>query len=250
MRDKLSSQVFFDQFHQKSIYFKKGYEIWKNLPLKSPNYIIRLFDESTFCGNELIFVNKKRTKEEIERHLVLFKYVLGPKMDAETFVQSLEMISTPFYPFVKNDRVLLGILLGYGTENALKGSRQDYIDESLWDHKQILPLRSGEIMAKLKQVKKQPEMEESVFYRLNSGGLPSFSFSTLLEERQWLHKNHKLSSNKHSPLKKCAFPWFGYWDSEESEKILNSYLQTQEKLDELLQSDHFLEKIFAQLFGE
>jgi len=248
-RNSSSELLFFDSFHRRDIYLKRGYEVWGKLSLKSPNYLIKLYEEPIYESLELIIANKTRARETVKNHQALFQYVLGPKITPESLIQTLENSKEPLYAIIKNDRVLAGILLGYGTENALRESRCEYIEESLWGHEHILPLRSGKIKEKLLRTKKEPEMEEPLFFNRKVSS-PSFAFSTLSEEKKWLKTNHNLSLHRGSQSKKPVFPWFGYWDSKESEKILASYIETQVKLAEILDSDHFLEKVFERLFNE
>ncbi|NGX46334.1 MAG: hypothetical protein K940chlam2_01524 [Chlamydiae bacterium] len=239
-----SNYLPFDHFHKSQIYFKKGYEVWKGLPLESKKYLIHLSDDTLFGGYDLIFVNKKSVKEEFFKSSALFRYVMGPATTAESILDAFETKGESLYPLTNDNRVLIGILLGYGVENALMQSRHEYIFDSLWDHEQIYPLQSSH----LKSILSRKNKKDASLYAQRVHG-PSFSFSTILDENTWLRAGNQLSLAR-APSDKLAFPWFGYWEGTESEGILNSYSKTQKKLAAVLNSDHFLEEIFDQLFSE
>ena len=57
-------------------------------------------------------------------------YVYGPQISAKK-LRALESTNEDFFSFMRNDKVLIGILLGFGLENALYVSRAEQIQESI-----------------------------------------------------------------------------------------------------------------------
>lgn len=244
--EKFTSRIFSSQEHKKDIYLRKGYDVWAQLPIKSQKYLIRLFNEPFCDGKEFVILNKRSLEKVVSENLSLFQYVLGPKLDASNFLDAVENTTGSFYGLVKNDRVLIGILLGYGVENALRHNRCVAIDENLWDYREVLPLRSSEERAKLPAVREEV-LNTPICSRTNLGD-SSFAFSTIMEEKQWLDRGHKISYK--GTAQKNIFPLFEYWENEESERILSSYLKSQQAIEKILQSENFLEVIFERLFSE
>ena len=54
----------------------------------------------------------------------------GPQISAKK-LRALESTNEDFFSFMRNDKVLIGILLGFGLENALYVSRAEQIQESI-----------------------------------------------------------------------------------------------------------------------
>lgn len=77
---------------------------------------------------EVQFINIPKLKEIIETNIDLFRYVLGPNLKSDQLVGQIAFSPASLKDILHDDRVLEGILLGFGTYNSLIGGRLDTID--------------------------------------------------------------------------------------------------------------------------
>lgn len=227
------------QHHYSYTIFEEGFRIWKKIGWHSHYFLLIPYEKYIFGAREFVFINKSAFIKTVQENLPLFQYALGPSITAEKLLQALEDSSHTFSEIFKNDRVLIGIVLGYGVQNALKESRLEYIDDFLMTSKDILPLHSSKLKFFERKIS-HPGSNKGSFYR-NFAGDASFGYKNLSEEKNDLEKGVKLSIEKakESP----RLPWFGYWDSSESNLLLKGYMHIQKNIQNLLESEHFLEDV-------
>lgn len=237
-----------DPFYRTSIIMKEGFRVWKKIAPFSKHFLIQIYDDPVYGWQDMVFINRTTFTRVIDKNLSLFRYTLGPHVTSEGLLDQLEDPKKTFSAIFKTDKVLFGIVLGYGVQNALMQGRLEYINDSLMDPKNILPLKSPQFKAIQSKNKKIPRFDNGLFYR-NCGSDPSFNFKTLEEERETLEKGGQLSLDAH-PADHPLLPWFGYWKNEETSSLLESYIATHSKIKKVLASDHFLEDIFSVLFNE
>lgn len=203
-----------DWVHVFSTELKKGALLWQKLGLERycKNHHLHITDTPTNEWQDLLLINKKAITACIEKNHPLFQYVLGPRVSPKNFLEDLLDSHRTFDSVVHGDRVLIGILLGYGTQNALFCSRDENIQDNLYSE-------------------------------------PSYGFQTLEEESAWLKHRSYISiesDNDQSP----RLPWFGCYDVQESAQLIAKYQKTQKKIAKVLKSPHFLEDILSHLFEE
>jgi hypothetical protein len=80
-------------------------------------------------GYEILSLNKKEILRAVEENLVLFQYILGHKITPEYLFTTLATSDESFYTLLNNNNALVGILLGFGTENSILGSRNEDLIE-------------------------------------------------------------------------------------------------------------------------
>jgi len=104
-----------------AIYYalRKNFSIWKRyLPLFcSENYAMIENDTQNpgrFC---VLFINKRACLEVINSHLPLFQEILEEKLSAENILAQIEH-SSDLFETLHHHRGLLGLLLGFGKNNA------------------------------------------------------------------------------------------------------------------------------------
>jgi hypothetical protein len=151
---------------------------------------------------DVFFINKRALIHVIDQNLALFQYVLGPKVTALSLLNQFQDPFQNFSSILSEDRVLNGLVLGYGMQNALHGSRLEYLSEQ--DRKE------DPKMAKIKS------------------DLPSFGFSSALEEKDSLEHELFITVDKTDELPRL--PWFSAIAHEETDKLLETYKATQKKL--------------------
>lgn len=135
--------------HDRILAFTKGKDLWQSLNISpyDKEYLFVIFDCSGYCN--FAAINRRAFIKVVNENISLFRYVLGPALTAEKLLQELIDAKDDFYNVLKNDNVLLGILLGYGTQNALMGSRLELICcDNIHDQVEEFPFLSYQVRAK------------------------------------------------------------------------------------------------------
>jgi hypothetical protein len=107
-------------FLPSNLRMKKGYETWQKysplFPLK--NYIIKIEKNPWVAGVDFLFmINKKAFVHTLKEHRADFERVLDEKVDPEAWLKRIkekDLLGTVLH----SHEGLLGILLGYGCQNA------------------------------------------------------------------------------------------------------------------------------------
>ncbi|MBX7067578.1 MAG: FKBP-type peptidyl-prolyl cis-trans isomerase [Parachlamydiales bacterium] len=177
----------------------------------------------------LVFINREAFLKVVDENIALFKYILGRTLTSDSLLNELLSNGKQFYDILKNNKLLLGILLGYGTQNALVGSREEDLLGELGESRNIFPFRN---------------------YRsfIQSQHSPSLGFATLENEYQALHDSLKLSTEIKS-FKECSIPHFACIpDSEETLQLLAKYENNRKSIIEVLKGGNCLSRILERLF--
>ncbi|MGE0198885.1 MAG: hypothetical protein AB7S94_09040 [Simkaniaceae bacterium] len=200
-----------NKLHKKSIYLKKGYQIWEkfNTNEKNQNIFLRMSDVYSDQWKEIALINKKHFLRVVEENLPLFQYVLGPNTTPENLFDEYMQTKVSIGKLLKEDRVLIGMILGFGTQNALMGSRLENLEE-------------------------QQASEQSL------------GFSSLEEEHLKLKKEAKLSTT----FSQAKIPLFLAFDNNETESLVTNYAKTSQKIEKLLTSENFLTEVLTYFFEE
>jgi hypothetical protein len=198
--------------HIFSTKLKRGAHLWRSLELDKfcKNYRLIIAEKSPNEWQDLLLINKNEMFACIEKNQTLFQYALGPRMNAENLMNEIQNPHNHFSSVMHNDKALIGILLGYGTQNAMCCARVESIQEN-----------------------KCPD--------------PSYGFKNTEEEVKWFETKISLSTEfgeKKSPLLPC----FGCYDLKEGRLLLNKYKKTQKEIAKILKSPKFLEKILSRIF--
>jgi len=214
----------------RSCLLREGYRIWKasGLGYIPSNYIIHASQSSNSEGwLDLFFINKRAFLNVVDRNLSLFQYVLGPKVTSDSllgqFLDPKQNLASIFH----EDRVLTGLILGYGVQNSLHGSRLEYLHEYLNSNRPV------------------PENIKSID-RIRSNA-PSFGFSTISEEKDQFEQELFITTNRTS--KSPRLPWFSAIKHEETDRLIATYQTTQKVIKKVLASTRFFEDALSQFFG-
>lgn len=214
------SSALFDQ-DVEDLLMQKGIELWQSFRIspKDKHYSFVAFDVKKWGYHHLVCINHKAFLRVVNENLSLFRYVLGPTLSAEDLLN--EVLSTPdqFYTILKHDNVLLGILLGYGKQNALLVSRKEFIAEN--------PVQFPFVSKK------------HIF--------PSIGFASSEEEYEALKKTTVVSRQLKS-FDLCKIPYFGCDPSSaESQELLTTYEKNRTEILRAVQAEDFLEKTLCKL---
>jgi hypothetical protein len=230
--------------HEKSVNLWEGSLVWQRsfAPLRSSRLIISLKDHPDHLYSEwrhLIWINPKKLQDVIKTNLALFQYILGPDVTETKLVNHLQDDSND----VLRDYTLMGIILGFGTQNSLPYHRLECIFRALYSREQP-PLKRRHERLQIPDPLKEQYMGFDLKPPFENE--PSFSFSTLLQEYQTLC-NKKVPSRK---VKSEQIPLFAIFNQndDETNQILKEYETHVSKIQTLLESDSFLETILKEIF--
>lgn len=214
----------------RSCFLREGYRIWQKSGLANipSNYVIQASQSSNSEGwLDLFFINKRSFLNVVDKDLTLFQYVLGPKVTSRSLLGQFLDPKQNLSSILHEDRVLTGLVLGYGVQNSLHGSRLEYLHEHLRSNK--LTSENGESMARI------------------GSCAPSFGFSSISEEKE--HFQQKIFITTDRANRSPRLPWFSAIEHEETDRLLATYETTQKKIEKILASDRFLEEVLIQFFG-
>lgn len=99
-------------------YSLEAIEVWKRINPSSSAIVLKIteiFDpDSNRMRHELLFINVPKLREAIESNINLFRYVLGPSVETSSLLNHIVTSPEPLDVILKEDRVLVGIVLGFG----------------------------------------------------------------------------------------------------------------------------------------
>jgi len=110
----------FWSLHPVNARFKGGMKVWKKYQrfFPSSKIVILSGPSSVVSSHEtILIINLAKTKKIIEEHQTTFSKVLGIK-NTKTLLQKLIKHPGNHYNFLKGNHHLLGLLYGFGDENA------------------------------------------------------------------------------------------------------------------------------------
>lgn len=233
--------------HLESVYLREGASLLKKAALtpSSDNILVHVYnqkDSSVKNTTHVLFVNKSLFLDTVRSNLPLFQYVLGPKITAEKLLDRLIDPKETFYDVLKNDKILIGIVLGFGTQNALYGSRIENVEDGLLGS-DIVPFKNQ--LSKVEGVR--GEFLKSILLRSSkppraSKVSPSFSFHSLAEEMQSLMSEMDITSIKLATNNPSFV--FGRLKNDKATEIFVEELENaQSQINALLAKENFLEQV-------
>lgn len=210
--------------------WKVGSRIWEKSGLSKihSNYEIHTSQVSSYGWQQIQVINTSALIERINQNLPLFQYVLGPKITSDAILEQCRNPNENMASIFKEDRVLNGIVLGYGTQNALLGSRAEYLQEYATESvgSQSLGTPAPAICQKS----------------------PSFGYSQLQQEYEQYAKEQCITTS----LKESSprIPWYANFKHPESSRLLADYKSVQKKLKSVLASSNLLSVVLSKWFGQ
>ena len=206
----------------------KWFDFLTRLNIQSQNKKYPFVEYKNGCLRHIIFINRDLFVETVNKNLPLFRYILGRTLTAESFLDALLKSGDRFYDTLKNNDALLGILLGYGTQNALLVSREEDFVGASGNEKSCFPFESYETFSRFKCV-------------------PSLGFSTIQQEYEKLHNLVQISTNI-KDFNYCPIPHFGCDPNEkETKKLLSLYEKDRNQITQIVREGNCLEKLLKRL---
>jgi FKBP-type peptidyl-prolyl cis-trans isomerase len=230
--------------HKLSTSVQKGAKIWKklHLPCETSDFLLIFREEQNKSDepySEILLINKKAFKQTFDDYKTLFRYVLGAEISSDVILNTIKSGKQSFYSVLKNDKVLVGLLLGFGIENALYVSRSEQLLENICSKKNETFL---EPLSFFKPYKKKITLPLKI-----TGMQPDLGYNSLEEEMQFLENKISDSSerlNLYSPRL-----IFGHACTDTSE-LIHEYEETQLRILQILNSEMWFEKVLERFFGE
>ncbi len=209
------------QFHQE---INEGWKVWQKYQ--------HLFPSKSFClrrigdlGQEDLFIliiNKKCFLEAVNDNLFLFQSVLTPSLTSHQLLQQFLTSDFPKRDVLKNHTGLVGILFGFGKQNAFLVHRKTEIE------KRISPERYDPVL--LMNLEEMP---------------PSKGFRSLEEEDRYLEE--KLGYISDDDVELLPLPAFlADTTSEETQALAEKYRFQRTIISSILKRDDFLERVIYQ----
>ncbi len=245
--EKICSSELSD-WHQSSVALWGAKKILQRSFFQSGNTFIH-FDEK-----EGIFfiINRKLFLDTVSDNLPLFQYVLGPCVTPQSLLEAILSPDQSFFSVLRDDNTLIGIVLGFGTQNSLFGARQDDISAATLSA-DIPPLRAKIELCRHDFDKKIllffPTTQSENVTKNRKHLQPSFGFHSLAEEGEVLEKKISISSDQLQ--RDLPFFIFGYLkELEDNQQWICDLETTQKKIQCLLGSPTFLEDVLEKMIGE
>jgi FKBP-type peptidyl-prolyl cis-trans isomerase len=236
------------EFHRLSISIGITKEMLQRPIFRSGNILFH-FDEKS---ESFVVLNKKNFLNVLEDNKILFQYVLGPTITPERLLEAILSSEHSFFEIFKYDRVLIGIVLGYGVQNSLYQSRKENIFGDL--------IHAGDLPPFTPYTNLYPnesQTDDLLFYEKNFLTFwgkerryltPSYGYTSLQEELNDLKKKMQTSSPKLQQIPNFIFGCLK--DSKENEVLLTELEKTQDKIKELLQSENLLQNVLELITKE
>lgn len=235
-------------YHHCSTSINQGLNIWKKLDLPNLNskylFVLNEYDAGQCTHSTLVLINKEKFTEVFNNHSVLFRYVLGPDITAEKLINAIKNSYDNFSFILKNDDVLIGLLLGFGLENSLYVSRKEKNRGQLESNITFSSHFPFEFLL-AKRFHYTMESPPPPFRPLSM--LPSIGYSSLEEELEDLENQTEIASTaleEYSPnliFGKVSDP------AKSDKKLIKDYEDTQLKIIKIMEEDKWLEKVLSDL---
>lgn len=233
---------------------RKGLEAWNRLPISKQDSPIDIVvynqsDQGYYFGGfqHVLWIHREAFLDAVNKNLALFKFILGPETSAELLLNKLCDPQASFSFSLAHNRVLIGIVLGFGVENAITGSRLEIIEKAMREVERI-PLARRSSRAGTSLSSQHPSLEFMIPSMVDEPR-PSFGFQTLSEELNTLQKQMTLSTKlveRFSP----PIPHFGCLKNDiKTTELLTEYAKAQTKIQSLLLSNSFLEDALTLILG-
>lgn len=249
------SNLGFHAIQSESEMMRKGLEVWNRLPISKEGAPIEIIvydqpDPPFYDCRHVLFIHRKALLDVVNESLPLFKSILGPETTAKALIAKLCKPNSSFFSTLASNKILMGIVLGFGIENAIYGSRLEIIEDALQQVERP-PLARRSLRAGITLATDNYPCLGFLNPLKGNEPQPSLGFENLSEEHNALQAQIALSTElvvRSSP----TIPLFGCLKSNSREKteLLSRYAEAQKKIQSLLASNSFLKDVFTLILSE
>lgn len=190
---------------------------------KKPNeYIFR------FLNNEFLIINRDKFIKSVQENLLLFQYKFGIGITPEKMLEKLLSEENDFQSLFQESIALQGILLGYGTQNAITYEKGVHLRKTLFSHANCLlpynlptyPTSTQELLDKMSQNSTWKQIKNEI---------------------------QDLSHKQNSPDNRHKIPFSFHKNSDETRRLFDEYTKSQKIIECVLKSKNFTKQIIAKL---
>lgn len=236
-------------------YSLEAIEVWKRINPSSSAIVLKIteiFDpDSNRMRHELLFINSSKLREAIESNINLFRYVLGPSVETSSLLNHIVTSPEPLDVILKEDRVLVGIVLGFGAYNSLMHSRTETLG-NISNNADLLPYsKSCDLLyanlGKLRSLAFFLSIANSSALRFSDLKpiTPGFGFTSTKDELTYIHSK-SVDLPEALVNKEPRFIFGAY----ENINWANELKKTQIRIKKDLERSNFLEYILEKITGE
>jgi FKBP-type peptidyl-prolyl cis-trans isomerase len=211
--------------HSQAVNAHLALKFWKEIaPEKHLNYILTAHkSKNNPQQNEFLIINCKEFLHAVQTNLLLFQYEFGINTTPENLLETLLDPANSFYSLFKKQIALQGIVLGYGTKNAITYEKGSAAKKQLTSNIPLSPPH---------QAASAPKNEEEFVQKI--GNTPKdFSYYK------------PLNQNDHLKI-----PFSFHANSSESKHLIHEYRKNQKQIDLLLNDKKFLNQVILRLGGK
>lgn len=235
-------------WHQTSVSLWGAKKILESSLFHSKNIIIHIDEKEKL----FYVINRRLFLDTIHSSLPLFQYVLGPTVTPESLLEAILSPDQSFFSVLHDDRVLIGIALGYGVQNSLFESRLENIGDARLSadvppYCAKIHLCSDDFQKKMFLFLSTAQADKVTKNKIDLQ--PSFGFSSLKEEEEDLGNKVQISSD-HLDQELPSFVFGCLKNNEENKKLICALEAAQNKIQGLLQSPTFLEEVLEKIAEE
>lgn len=212
--------------HYYSITMQLVKQIWPGVfkKPKKQRYILH------FTKNEVLIINRDKFIQAVKDNLQLFQYKFGIGITPEKLLNSFLSEENDFYSLLHESTALQGILLGYGTQNAITYEKGTAFAKSIFTKMHSLPYQSP-IYPKspeelVRKMKLNPRWEQ------------------IKNEIQDLSHWDRSTSNH------LKIPFSFHKDSTETKRLFREYSESQKIVDSILKAKDFTKLMTLRLGGD
>lgn len=235
--------------HYCSVAFGEGVRVWKQLQLPNitPKFLLLMheYTEAESPYSKIVMINRSSFKKVFDENASLFKHVLGPHVTADKLLLAIQNSADDFTFILKRDKVLIGLLLGFGLENALHVSRTEVIREKGYSQ----ALRETSPFAYFFADKQHHTsfLVNPLPPFLCESELPSIGYSSLKEELVSLENETEVGSPRLEEYAPNLV--FGRVSAPSSATLhlVKSYEDTQLEIINILEQEFWFEKVLSDL---
>jgi hypothetical protein len=249
---------------QTEVLAREAIPVWKKLLPVQKNFVLKISeinDESFLTSSyELVFINVQKLKETIQSNIDLFRYVLGPTINAEQLTEYIIRSQEPLDVILRDDKVLTGIVLGYGSYNSLMHSRAEEIQNAQVVN-DIPPFHPHSNLMNQKGVAQWNDMQIKTLFLAHAGFAegsskitekkiltPGLGFTKTEDELSHILTFHENIADTLASEKPRFI--FGAYKNNENQQLMKSLSNSQKKIQSSLARQDFLESILEKITGE
>lgn len=240
--------------------------IWNQLCAHQNKFVLKAVTlenkETPFPDLELLFINVSKLEQVIEKDINLFRYILGPTLTTQQITDQIVNSTESLMDSLQYNFTLIGIVLGFDTHNSLMGGRVETIlahsisrDAAPFTPQSILMQREGNHSLNFLTAERygsyylaQAAGEDGYFRKSSPRLCPNKGFLLLDDEIGAID-----ALSEPLPVSLAENPKFifgAYKGGPSNQTLFNSLQLTQKKIQNLLKSSKFLEKVLEKISGK